>query len=136
MNKILIIAMIALAMGLASASSQGFGEVASLNSCHCLKFNSTNPANIWTLVSTYNKSISFYIIKPKINNVTITIWVANGTIPANYNYPIVVTAVSHSAKNESVEIVAYAIPNNSNSTTGTSIKIGIEKLLGLQQTRP
>jgi hypothetical protein len=131
MNKILIVAMtMAIIMGLASASSQGLGEAASLNSCHCLMFNSTNTTQTWTLVSTYNKSLAFYVVKPNINNVSISTSVTNGVIPANSYYFISVTVVSHSAKNESGDIVAYAGTSNAaNSTGGTSLKLGTEKLV-------
>ncbi|MGD0510888.1 MAG: hypothetical protein ABSA33_03525, partial [Candidatus Micrarchaeaceae archaeon] len=91
MGKILIgILSVILLVGLASAANS-FGEVASLNACHCLVFNSTNDTNVWTLYSGFNTSLQFYIVKPNLTDVKITTSVINGTIKPDSYYQINVT---------------------------------------------
>jgi hypothetical protein len=124
-----IFVMVILTSGTAHAGGS-FGEYASVNACHCLMFNSTNNTQTWVLVNTFNRSLDFYIIKPEISNVSIITSITNGIIKANSDYFVNITAISHSAKNESGDILAYAVTSNAtNSTGGESIRIGTAKLL-------
>lgn len=132
MNKALIsIFSIVLMIGMALGATGSFGEVASLNACHCLMFNSTTKTNIWTLHNGFNTSIKFAIIKPNMTDVVITTLVMNGTIQPNSYYPINVTVVSNNSPvNQSGYMTAYVVSNTTgNATRGASIRLGTAKLL-------
>lgn len=116
-------------MGLASAAAGSFGEVASLNACHCLMFNATNKTNVWTLYSGFNTSIQFYIVKPNLSYTTIATSVTNGTIQPNSYYPINVMVVSTSPVNESGYLSAFTGSNTTTKSGGASIRLGANKLI-------
>ena len=121
-------------MGLASGTNAGaFGEVASLNTCHCLMFNSTNKTNVWTLYSSFNTSLQFYIVKPNLTDTTIMTSVTNGTIQPNSYYTINVMVVSSSLINQSGYLSAY-VGSNNNNAGGASVRLGANKLIKIKGT--
>lgn len=130
MNKLLIFIISSILItGVVSAASGSFGEVASLNACHCLIFNSTNRTNVWTLYSSFNTSVNFSLIKPNLTNTVITTSVINGIIQPNSYYPINVMIVSNSPINQSGYITAYIVSNTVATSGGAIIRIGASKLI-------
>lgn len=89
MKTLLLIAASIMLVGIASAS---VGEYAGF-----LYFNFTQTnqklTSTWTLVNTGNTPVSFTVVLPSYNTSSLLIQtsVANGTIPANMNYPIQVS---------------------------------------------
>lgn len=129
MEKLLIgVLSFILVIGLTSAAAGSFGEVASQNACHCLMFNSTNKTNVWTLYSSFNKSMQFYVVKPNLTDITIITSVTNGTIQPNSYYSINVTVTSKSPINESGYLSAYLAGGNT-TPGGASIRLGTNKLI-------
>jgi hypothetical protein len=134
MEKMLIsVLSVMLVIGLASAAGGSFGEVASLNACHCLMFNSTNKANVWTLYSGFNTSEQFYIVKPNLTDTIITTSVTNGIIRPDSYYPINVTVVSNSPVNQSGYLSAYLM-GSSTGSGGASVRLGANKLIEVKGT--
>ena len=113
-----------LVMGFTYAGGS-FGEYASTtNLCHCLLLNSTNPTGTWTLVSTYNAPVSFYITG--ISGIRTS--VLNGTIAPDSIYPITVTATNFS-KNVTGNLFAYL---NDTNSIGTNLQLAVSKAIEIQ----
>ena len=132
-----LVAVLSLASGLTYAASGSFGEVASSSPCQCTMFNATNTTGAWVLVNNFNYSLSFSVIEPRLNNVSIGLSAMNGTIAPYAVYQINISVSTNASVNESGYLTAYAEnAGHGGAGGGNQTKLTVSKLIEITGSIP